>query len=78
MLEFFARLEENHNVLSNFEKCLKMFDNTQKENRFLMIFGKVLVKNGAFGNNITFLQQIVHVRWDVPAPPGYATDYISH
>ena len=39
---------------------------------FLTIFGKVLAKNRAFGNNI-FIQQFFTFRWG--GSPGYATDF---
>ena len=36
---------------------------------FLSIFGKVVAKNRAFGNNIIFLQQFFQFRGDVPCVP---------
>ena len=64
-------MDEKHNLLGNFEKISKNF-----EIEFLTIFGKVVAKNRAFGNNIIFLQQFFQFRgggtFPVSPPPGGA------
>ena len=55
MRSFFARLDEKHKLLGNFEKILRKF----------------VTKNRAFGNNTIFLQQFFRFRGGglPPLPP---------
>ena len=54
----FARLDEKHICLGNFEKILKIFDENSIENCiFIYFLGNFVAKNRNFGNNIIFLQQ---------------------
>ena len=56
MRSFFARLDEKHKLLGNFEKILKFFDENSIEMlNFYLFLGKDVAKNIAFGNNIIFL-----------------------
>ena len=60
MRSFFARLDEKHKLLGNFEKILKFFDeNSLEKLNFLFLF---FTKNRAFGNNTIFLQQFFRFR----------------
>ena len=55
MREFFARLDEKHKFLGNFEKILEMFDENSIEKFNLYLFmGKFVAKNRNFGNYIIF------------------------
>ena len=47
-------MDEKHKLLGNFEKNLIKFN---RKIEVLVIFGKFVAKNRAFGNNIIFLQQ---------------------
>ena len=70
MRSFFARLDEKHKLLGNFEKILKFFDENSIEKLnclffyfyFLFFFRKFVTKNRAFGNNTIFLQQFFRFR----------------
>ena len=76
MRYFFARLDEKHKLFGNFEKFLKIFDKKFiRKMECLRIFGKVIAKKRAFGNNIIFLQQffsISEVGTFPVIPPGCA------
>ena len=87
MRSFFARLDEKHKLLGNFEKILKFFDkiSLEKLNFFIFIifilyfFPKVVTKNRAFGNNTIFLQQFFRFRAGGDFPPfPLATPLICH
>ena len=59
---FFVRLDEKHNLLGNFEKILKHFDENSIEKLnfyfiFNLTFRKFVTKNRALGTNTIFLQQ---------------------
>ena len=68
MRSFFAVWTKN-TLLGNFEKILKIFDENSIENfNFIMIFGKFVAKNRAFGNNTIFLSNFP--AWRIfPLPP---------
>ena len=52
-----------HRLLGNFEKFLKISDeNSIKILNFIIIFGKIVTKNRALGNNTIFLQQFFRLR----------------
>ena len=66
---FFARLDEKHKLLRNFEKILEIFDeNSIEKLHFYLFLGKVVAKIRAFGNTIIFLQQFFRVRVGVQTP----------
>ena len=79
MRSFFARLDEKHKLLGNFEKVLKFFDENSLEKLnflfiyfyFLFFFRKFVTKNRAFRNNTIFLQQFFRFRGGgfPPFPP---------
>ena len=75
-VHFFARLDEKHELLGNFEKILNFFDeNSIEKLNFLFFIRKFVTKNRAFGNNTIFLQQFFRFRGGggiSPLPPGYA------
>ena len=88
MRSFFARLDEKHKLLGNFE----IFNENSLEKLdfvflFFIFFRKFVTKNRAFGNNTIFLQQFFRFRGGEfpPFPPGYALglyksllrDYVS-
>ena len=80
MRSFFARLDEKHKLLGNFEKILKFFDENSLEKLnflflFFIFFLKFVTKNRTFGNNTIFLQQFFRFRGggiSPLSPPGYA------
>ena len=57
---FFARLDEEHKLLGNFEKFLKMFAKNSIENLIFNDFWKVVAKNRAFANNMIFYNNFFH------------------
>ena len=76
MRYFFARLDEKHKLLGNFEKILKVFDENSLEKLnflflFFIFFRKFVTQNRAFGNNTIFLQQFFRFRGGEfpPLPP---------
>ena len=81
MRYFFARLDEKHKLLGNFEKILEIFDENSIEMKLNQFWRKAVAKNRAFENNIIFIQQFFPVRGggsNPPnPPPAYATDLIS-
>ena len=59
---------EKYKLLGNFEKILKFLDKISFEKlnfylflSFIYLFGKVVARNRAFGNNINFLQQFLSI-----------------
>ena len=79
MRSFFAVWTKNTTcweILRDFWKFLIKFN---RNIEFLTIFGEVVAKNRAFGNNIIFLQQFFPFRGEgiFPPfpPPGNATEY---
>ena len=72
MRSFFARLDEKHKLLGNFEKILKFFDENSLEKLnflFFIFFRKIVNKNRALGNNTIFLQQFFRFREGGIFPP---------
>ena len=74
MRSFFARLDEKHKLLGNFEKILKFFDKNALEKLnfvffYFYFFRKFVTKNRAFGNNTIFLQQFFRFRGGGEFPP---------
>ena len=75
MRSFFARLDEKHKLLGNFEKTLKFSDENSLEKLnflfflFFLFFLKFVTKNRALGNNTIFLQQFFRFRGEGNFPP---------
>ena len=75
MRYFFARLDEKHKLLGNFEKILEIFDeNSIEKLNFYLFLGKVVAKNRAFGNNIIFLQHFFRLGGGGSSPPNPTED----
>ena len=69
MRSFFAVWTKKHKLLGNFEKILKIFDeNSIEKLNLIMIFGKFVTKNRAFGNTTIFLQHFFGLGGGYPPP----------
>ena len=79
MRKFFTRLDEKQNCWKILRKCERFGLKFNRKIEFLIIFGKFVTKNRAFGNNIIFLQQSFGFeRGDCCLPPGYALVFYHH
>ena len=56
----FRAFGQKHKLLWNFEKIFD--ENSIEKLHFLIIFGKLVTKNRAFGNNPIFLQEFFRIR----------------
>ena len=80
MRSFFARLDEKHKLLGNFEKILKFFDeNSLEKLNFLYFFENLLLKIELSEITTFFYNNFFGFggRDFPPSPPGYALGIIA-